>query len=560
MIIKTIKIYSQLFFFIAFLVSFFAVIVYPTAYVIDARWFLRVNPLPGFLVCIASAGIIPEIAIASLVVTVITAIFGRVFCGFFCPLGAIIDFSDKFIFNTVRNVQRRPAKYLQKLKYVFLFAVIVIALTGTLFPLFMDPLSLLTRITTALAYPLPAIFDNLIRPLLGTLGAGNRLHIPFFYGTLGIGFLFVLILAGSFFDRRFWCQYVCPSGAFFGLVSRFASFHRRTHSASPHKANCTGCKACVKVCPTRAIGEDHHTTSTAECILCGKCIGIRNSCSAFSFGNTADLSGKSFGPDIGRRQVITGIAAGTLMLPVLKANALTRRDNTGRLIRPPGAVPESAFGARCLACGQCMKVCPTNALQPCTLDDGFSRLSTPKLAPRIGGCEEKCCSCGHVCPTSAIRKLSYEEKRFAKIGTAVIDRHRCLAWEQKKECLVCDEVCPYNAITPRTVETTKGLFKVPVVDEDLCIGCGMCEQQCPIFDVAAIVVFKFGENRRLVGPYASDAQKKLILEKRQASDSSNNVNVGTGGFSTGSGTESIPKPPANTQPEGGNPPSSGFSN
>jgi MauM/NapG family ferredoxin protein len=390
------------------------------------------------------------------------------------------------------------------------------------------------------------------------LGAGNRLHIPFFYGIVGIGFLFLAILAGSFWDRRFWCQYICPSGAFFGIISRFAPFHRRTHSGSPHKAMCSGCKACVKVCPTRAIGDDHHTTSTAECILCGKCIGIRHSCSAFSFGDTADLAGKSFGPDIGRRQIISGAIAGALMLPALKAEALTRRDNTGRLMRPPGAVPELVFNARCLACGQCIKVCPTNALQPCTLGDGFSRLSTPKLVPRIGGCEEKCYSCGQVCPTRAINKLPYEEKRFVKIGTAVIDRHRCLAWEQNKECLVCDEVCPYNAITPRVVETTKGPFKVPIVDADLCIGCGMCEQQCPIFDMAAIVVFKFGENRRLTGPYISEAQKQVILKKRQASDSGLDGNSGKGGFNSNSGTTSAPKDTTMKKTEGTGQ-SSGFS-
>jgi MauM/NapG family ferredoxin protein len=551
-------VFFQSFFFLLFIISFFFVLVYPTAYVIDGRWFLRVNPLPAFLSFIASRSIIIDYAIAVVSVTAITAIFGRLFCGWFCPLGSLVDFSDKYIFNTIRLGSRRPPKYLQKLKYIFLIILIVVSLAGALIPLFMDPLSVLTRILTVLTYPLPALFDNLIRPLLGTLGTGNRLHIPFFYGIVGIGILFLTILAGSFWDRRFWCQYICPSGAFFGIISRFAPFHRRTHSGSSHKALCSGCKACVKVCPTRAIGDDHHTTSTAECILCGKCIGIKNLCSAFSFGDTADLAGKSFGPDIGRRQIITGAVAGALMLPALKAEALTRRDNTGRLVRPPGSVPESVFNARCLACGQCMKVCPTNALQPCTLGDGFSRLSTPKLVPRIGGCEEKCYSCGQVCPTSAIRKLSYEEKRFVKIGTAVIDRHRCLAWEQNKECLVCDEVCPYNAITPRVVETTRGPFKVPVVDADLCIGCGMCEQQCPIFDMAAIVVFKFGENRRLIGPFVSEAQKQMILKKRQESDSGLNGNSGKGGFSGTSGSSSAPKDTINKKTEGASQ-SSGFS-
>jgi MauM/NapG family ferredoxin protein len=204
---------------------------------------------------------------------------------------------------------------------------------------------------------------------------------------------------------------------------------------------------------------------------------------------------------------------------------MSKRDNTGRLVRPPGAVPEDLFSARCLACGQCMKVCPTNAIQPCTLDDGLPRLSTPKIVPRIGACEEKCHVCGNVCPTEALRKLPYEEKRFAKIGTAVIDKNRCLAWEQNKECLVCDEVCPYHAIDPKVLQTSRGMFKVPVVDADLCMGCGMCEQRCPIFDTAAIVVYRFGENRRLKGPYMSEAQKQMVTEKRKRTDA---ISIGPG--------------------------------
>jgi MauM/NapG family ferredoxin protein len=243
---------------------------------------------------------------------------------------------------------------------------------------------------------------------------------------------------------------------------------------------------------------------------------------------SADFAGKTVGPDIGRRQAIFGVAAGVLMLPVLKANALGKRDNTGRLVRPPGAMPEDLFNARCLACGQCMKVCPTNAIQPCTLDDGLQRLSTPKIVPRIGACEEKCHACGNVCPTDALRKLPYEEKRFAKIGTAVIDKHRCLAWEQNKECLVCDEVCPYHAIDPKFLQTSRGMFKVPVVDADLCMGCGMCEQRCPIFDTAAIVVYKFGENRRTSGAYMSEAQKRMVSEKRKREDRIS-VDSGTNG-------------------------------
>jgi MauM/NapG family ferredoxin protein len=224
------------------------------------------------------------------------------------------------------------------------------------------------------------------------------------------------------------------------------------------------------------------------------------------------------GADLKRRHALSGLLGGLLMLPVFRANALSRRDPHGRLIRPPGALPEGEFLSRCIGCGACMKACPTNAIQPCTLVDGVHRLYTPRVVPRIGGCEEKCHLCGYVCPTGALRKLPHEEKQFAKIGTAVIDRHRCLAWSQNKECVVCDEVCPYNAIDVRVEQTTKGPFKVPIVFEDECLGCGMCEQHCPITNTAAIVVYQFGEKRLSHGPYATAAEKKGILAERKRSD------------------------------------------
>ena len=63
-------------------------------------------------------------------------------------------------------------------------------------------------------------------------------------------------------------------------------------------------------------------------------------------------------------------------------------------------------------------------------------------------------------------------------------------------------------------------FKVPVVQEDLCLGCGMCEMQCPVFDRGAIEVYRFGENRRASGPYAGGSQKRKIDALREKSGQS----------------------------------------
>ncbi len=531
---------------------FFFCVAFPEAYFIDCRWLLRSNPLVGFLTCIASRKIIPGFAVVTLIVTVLTVFFGRFFCGFCCPLGTCIDFADHLLFSRIRRKLQRPPQFLQKLKYLLLFAITIVALFGVVFPVFFDPISLFTRFLTVFVTPLPPLFVDQLKqlPFLADHFSGSG-HIPLFYGSLGIGILFLLVIAGGVLERRFWCQYVCPSGAFFGLLSSFAPFRRRVHDA-----RCSGCAACAKRCPTRAIGEkDFRKTVTAECILCGECSDTARGCGSFGFSTSETPASAIRKPDIGRRTVVAGVAAGVFLLPLFKASAMTRRDNTGRLIRPPGAVPEPLFSAKCLACGLCMKACPTNSIQPCGLEDGFARLSTPKIVPRIGSCEEKCHLCGSVCPTQAIRKLPYEEKQFAKIGTAVVDRHRCIAWEQNKECLVCAEVCPYHAIDPKSVATIKGQFTVPVVVEDLCMGCGQCEHECPVFDTAAIVVYKFGENRRETGVYASAVQKEEIVKRRNRSGSDT---VGSGADSE-DGTTAPDNGDAEGKPARGPSPSGGFS-
>jgi len=91
-------------------------------------------------------------------------------------------------------------------------------------------------------------------------------------------------------------------------------------------------------------------------------------------------------------------------------------------------------------------------------------------------------SCGQVCPTGAIRNIPLPEKKQAKVGTAWIVRQNCLVWEQDKKCLVCDEVCPYSAVSFKPVPGLKNA--APFVVENKCIGCGWCELHCPDFAIS----------------------------------------------------------------------------
>jgi formate hydrogenlyase subunit 6/NADH:ubiquinone oxidoreductase subunit I len=145
-----------------------------------------------------------------------------------------------------------------------------------------------------------------------------------------------------------------------------------------------------------------------------------------------------------------------------------------------------------------MKVCITGGLQPTLLSAGFEGIWTPVLVSKLGYCEYNCTLCGQVCPTSAIRRLSQEEKRKTVIGLAFVDPSRCIPFAQGTPCIVCEEHCP----TPKkaivfTERPGKGgrIVKVPAVVTELCIGCGICEYKCPVTDLAGIRVTSIGESR-----------------------------------------------------------------
>ena len=200
-----------------------------------------------------------------------------------------------------------------------------------------------------------------------------------------------------------------------------------------------------------------------------------------------------------------------------------------------------------------------------------------------GACQLECVACGYICPTAAIRPLTLAEKigkgKFAgigpiKLGTAFVDRARCLPWAFDTPCIVCQENCPVSpkAIYTREVfapvvfnplnvknfrndviiilsepaliadkfsngdyycqyvengkstrkkiiSNTADTLKVPpdallnssysygpdiqiqirllqpYIDPALCIGCGICQHECPVSGRGAVFVTPAGQTR-----------------------------------------------------------------
>ncbi len=204
-----------------------------------------------------------------------------------------------------------------------------------------------------------------------------------------------------------------------------------------------------------------------------------------------------------RRSVLgAGLAGiGTALLFGVHPQSARKSFNPS-LVRPPGSRAEDEFLEKCIRCGECMKVCPTNAIQPTLFEAGLEGLWSPILKMQTGFCEYECNLCTQVCPTEAITKIGLEAKKKVHIGTAFFDKNRCLPYAFAKTCIVCEEHCPTpkKAIWFEEIEVTnergeKVTVKQPRINMDLCIGCGICENKCVIRDKPAVYVTSAGESR-----------------------------------------------------------------
>lgn len=487
---------------------------FPLATRFEVDWFLRLDPLIALGAMATARAFIAPLAWAFIILGM--ALFlGRVFCGYLCPMGATIDFADwvtrRKKKGSTQNSFEASGKY-RNLKYLALFFIVGTSLVGVSSVFFLSPLSLITRFYSFVIYPLALMVTNLFldtfRPVFPFIGLDQLsfvyLKVPSFNTNLFIASLVIGILLLGLVQGRFWCRNLCPAGAILAFFA-FKPLFRRCVSD-----RCTRCGRCVLSCPMGSIGEDFVATAHSECLTCLKC---REICpeEAISFQIARKAPSPTREINLGRRKVLTagmsGVAAAAVTmtgLGHLHGGDTPRALRSSGLIRPPGALPETAFQARCVRCGECMKGCLTNTLQPVWMEAGVSGLWTPKITARLDGCEQNCNACGYLCPTGAIRPLDLEDKIYAKIGTARIIKTRCIAWEQDMICLICDEICPYNAIASQF--STGHPVTVPVVDEPKCNGCGYCEAKCPVTGDSAIVVEPTGELRLMSGSYQRKAR------------------------------------------------------
>ena len=427
------------------------------------NWFLDLDPLAGLGTILATHTLYRGL-LWGLATVILTIVFGRFFCGWVCPFGSLHQFfgwvgarGRKAADQIARNQYRKA----QGIKYAVLFFFLVMAAI----PLFHS-----TSLQTGLLDPIPLVYRSVNIALLPIADKFSRTLSAYprqYEGAWLIGLVFLGALFLNFIYPRFYCRFLCPLGALLGILGRFSIWR-----IGKTQENCRDCKLCDKVCEGACMPWGKIRIS--ECVLCFNCPGICPD-HLLRYGAGESKAGEIVQPDVGRRGFLVAAVSGLFAIPLVRLAGTLGTNWNPRIIRPPGALPEEEFLKRCLKCGQCMRVCPTNIIVPGGLDGGIENLWTPVLNFRSGtsGCQLNCIACSRVCPTAAIRPITlseklgveeYAEKGPIRLGTAFVDRYRCLPWSMGIPCIVCQENCP---VTPKAIHVKEffdtireGVYKI----------------------------------------------------------------------------------------------------
>lgn len=453
--------------------------------------FLNFSLLSGLATIISQHNLASEMILGVLIAAG-TLFLGRFFCGWICPMGIVQHFASKIFTPAEKKEQYKKNTYCNshRIKYIILLIFVFCSFFGVILSGYFDPISLITRFSVTVIYPLidkSAAFQTAIITAA----------------------IFIAVFLLNIYKPRFWCRTICPLGALLSLFSVKPLFRMVRDDEK-----CIHCGLCHQNCQGGC--EIDKELIPSDCLMCMNCVDV---CPVRAIEFKVQTKKESSrqkplkGIDLSRRDfIISGVTAIGAVGILNNLRKITGRGFDKR-IRPPGALEENDFLSKCIRCGQCMKVCPTNVIQPAYAETDIAGLWTPILKMQYGYCEYDCNLCSTVCPSGAIREITVEQKHddgYDRIGTAFVNRGRCLPWAFGKECLVCQEVCP---VSPKAIYFQEGQFefpdgrtvrmKMPYVDPELCIGCGVCEYNCPVRDLPAITISSIGERR--------NPDRKLIL-------------------------------------------------
>lgn len=204
-----------------------------------------------------------------LLIFVVTALYGRLWCGWVCPqtvfLHAVFNKIEKFILG---SYSKRYLFFVQLGSWGKTLKLVVLYLVFFL-------------VSSLLAHSFVAYFLG-AQTVTAYMLEGPWLHIKAF--TVVSIMSFVLFFNFTFFREKF-CFLVCPYGRFQNALidnNSLTVFYDKIRGEPRSKTSvkqkndsgdCVDCLRCVRVCPT---GIDIRNGLQIECIACGKCIDACN--------------------------------------------------------------------------------------------------------------------------------------------------------------------------------------------------------------------------------------------------------------------------------------------
>ena len=175
-------------------------------------------------------------------------LFRKAFCSWLCPVGTLSEYlwrAGRKMFGRNFRIPRWLDIPLRGLKYL-----------------------LLGFFVWAVAGMSAGAIESFMHSPYGLIAAVKMLNFFRFLGVTGLAVIGVLAVA-SLFVENFWCRYLCPYGALLGLVS-LASPHRIRRNAEA----CIDCAKCARACPSSLPVDRLASVRSAECTGCMACVAV----------------------------------------------------------------------------------------------------------------------------------------------------------------------------------------------------------------------------------------------------------------------------------------------
>jgi len=483
-------------------------------------WMAKIQFLPAVLAL--NVGVI-------LFLVILTLIFGRIYCSVICPMGVMQDIIAWIGKKTRSKKEQKtpytysPAKSVLRYSVLGVFILAIIGGVGS-FVALLAPYSSYGRIASNLLQPLYRWGNNVLASIAEHYESYAFYDTDVWMKSLPTFIIAVatLLIVGylAFKNGRTYCNTICPVGTVLGFISRFSFFH-----ITFDEDKCKNCSMCSRNCKASAIDFKNHQVDYSRCVTCGDCLekckfdalhykfampSMKTAFPKKAAPAAAKATVKPAAPkaqegkpaDPTLRAIFGAIAVGAT---AKVANAQIIQEATDKKVdggladiidkevhprstplTPPGSLSARNMKNHCTACQLCVSACPNGVLRPST---DLMTFMQPMMSYERGYCRPECTECAQVCPAGAIKPITKEEKSSIQIGHAVWTRELCIPIRDGQECGNCARHCPTGAITmvPLDADDPDSL-KIPVVNEEACIGCGTCEALCPSRPLSAIYV------------------------------------------------------------------------